>query len=327
MRFRSHPVLLPILLILFISIMPIPAQEPKNPMGPPEPPPPPLPSKSDLAGDDSDGKEEEGTLVPEEDRIPTSAEPWGLDDELLGTLALSATRYQAHTRRFTCIETARTADYKNGESAGEKVRRYSFLLTADEAGTNFRESRRRYNDKGTLRKGETEDAEPFPPAYAWVFLFSEFNQGYFAYRDLGDHFDGFDWVREIQFKGALPFTDGKDIRQWEGVVLVDAVSHTPLEIRAQPSGQQERIEAVYRRWASAFNLIGIRLAPRPFGYRCRVEFHFRKGQLTFPTRLRYDTFRATGIDRTTPWKTSSRSYSEYKFFRVGTSQTLGDSRE
>ena len=62
-------------------------------------------------------------------------------------------------------------------------------------------------------KGEAIDEEPFPPAYAWVFLFSRFHEPYFVFRLLDTKFDGFDYVHEIQFKGSLSFTDGKDIRQ------------------------------------------------------------------------------------------------------------------
>ena len=54
---------------------------------------------------------------------------------------------------------------------------------------------------------------------------------------LGDGFEGFDWVRRIQFRGALPFTDGRDIRQWEGTVLVDAFTHS-----AEYDEEEGRIE-------------------------------------------------------------------------------------
>ena len=64
---------------------------------------------------------------------------------------------------------------------------------------------------------------------------------------MGDRFDGFDWVREIQFRGTLGFTDGDDIRQWEGIVTVDAATFTPIQIQAQPRAQDERIKEMYDR--------------------------------------------------------------------------------
>ena len=58
---------------------------------------------------------------------------------------------------------------------------------------------------------EVNDAEAFPPAYAWVFLFSQANQPFFAYRERGDRFEGYDWVRIFEFKGAVPYTDGSRV--------------------------------------------------------------------------------------------------------------------
>src|SRR5262249_51851573 len=151
---------------------------------------------------------------------------------------------------------------------------------------------------------EVEEESKFPPAYAWVFLFSRFDQPYFMYRSLGERFEGFDWVHEIQFRGALPFTDGKDIRQWEGTVLVDAATYAPVEIRAEPSSQRDRIKAMFEHWNRSFNIVGIKTAPRPFGYRCRVTFGLRQDRLNFPTELRYDTFRAVGAKQFIPWMAS-----------------------
>jgi len=250
--------------------------------------------------------------------------PWGLSDELFERLFEKAAVYREYTRRFTCVETARLADYgSGGEAEKEKIRRYGYLLIKDAVGETVREFRQEIAKDGSFKSSEVKDEEPFPPAYAWVFLFSRFNEPYFAFRSLGDRFDGFDWVYEIQFKGSLPFTDGKDIRQWEGVVLVDAVTFTPLEIRAEPTGQGDRINALYRRWAQAFNLIGMRLAPRPFGYRAHIQFRYRREGLSFPTELRYDKFRAVGGNEVSPVTASTRTYSDYAITRVETQEELG----
>ena len=147
-----------------------------------------------------------------------------------------------------------------------------------------------------------------------MFLFSRSYEPYFSYRFVDDRFDGFDWVLEIQFKGSVPFSDGKDIRQWEGTVLVDAVTYTPLEIHAEPTGQAERIEALYRQHASSFNFMGMRSKPKPLGYRADIQFRYRRDGLTFPTNLRYDTFRAVSPHQVMPTKASTRSYSRYRFY-------------
>lgn len=259
--------------------------------------------------------------------------PWGLPKDMLDALAKQALQYRDYAVRFTCNEDARVAHYdESAEATSEKTRRYAYLLERDENGSNLKEIREILK-KPTKKKDEesapsssgreSDDEERFPPAYAWVFLFSAFNQPYFMYRDLGDRFEGFDWVHEIQFRGALPFTDGKDIREWEGTVLVDAVTLTPIDLHAEPTSQKERIRAQFDRWSKAFNVVGAHLAPRPFGFRCRVSFRTRRDRLTFPTELRYDTFRATGPRQYVPWMASVRLYADYRFFKTGTTETPG----
>jgi len=291
------------------------AQGPMSPTpGIQEPPPPPLkPQKP---------PEQSGNYQA---IVEDSDVPWELPAELLETLHEKADVYSAYTRRFTCTEIARLAEYDaSGKIDGEENRTYGYLLVQSAAEEGPREFRQKMGKDGMPKSGEVNDSEPFPPAYAWVFLFSRFNEPYFSFRSLGDHFEGFDWVYEIEFRGSMPFTDGKDIRQWEGVAYVDAVTLTPIEIHAEPQGQAERIEALYRRWAQSFNFMGLRSAPRPFGYRARVEFRLRREGLTFPTRLRYDTFRAVSIHQVVPAKASTRSYDDYRIFRVQDQQRVGD---
>lgn len=281
--------------------------------------PPPIPGTTPRPEPTEREKEEE--IPPEAPAEPESEEPWGIEDELKDRLGRQAERYREYALRFTCTETVRSAKYDgSGEATNEESRRYAYLLDIASDVTGFREVRQRMKPDGTVRNDEVKDEEPFPPAYGWVFLFSSFNQPYFTYRHLGERFEGFDWVYEIEFRGALPFTDGKDIRQWEGVALVDAVTMSPIEIHAEPSRQKERVKAIYDQWRRAFSLAGIKFAPRPFGYRCRVIFQLRQDRLAFPTELRYDTFRAVSPKRNEPWRASSRSYADYKFFRIASTE-------
>jgi hypothetical protein len=255
--------------------------------------------------------------LPKTASQPAPEEPWVVAEDIKEKLAQQAEVYREYALKFACTEIVRVARYdEGGEANTETTRRYSYLLERSPEGETLIEARQKTKGDGSPKGDDVKDEEPFPPAYGWVFLFSTFHQPYFAYRDRGDRFDGFDWVREIEFRGALPFTDGKDIRQWQGRVLVDAVTHTPIEIVAEPSGQADRIKALFDRWAQAFNLIGIRLAPRPFGYKCLVKFQTRKDSLTFPTQLRYDTFRAVSATKNIPWQASIRDYQSYVFFKT-----------
>ncbi len=277
---------------------PVPSPSPA-PALPPRPPPAP---PSDSAG--------EGPILDDA--------PWGLAPDLVARLQAKAGVYVDYAVRFTSMETVRLASYDGGEAEKEKVRKYSYLLERGATGEDFREIRQRLRADGTPRPEEVADAEPFPPAYAWVFLFGRPFQPYFLYRDRGERFEGFDWVHEVEFRGALPFTDGKDIRQWEGRVLFDAMTLTPLEIQAEPSRQGERIRAAFARWKQSFSIVGMHTAPKPLGYRCRVVFRLRRDALTFPTELRYDTFLATG-QRTSELRSASiRNYDDYRFFKTET---------
>jgi len=295
------------------------SQAPQPPDGPlPQPPArtslgsPPVSPAPDDAGNKTAGE------------APKPETPWNLPADVLSRLARVADLYRVFALRFTCLETVRLAKYDSeAEASDESVRRYAYLLERESDGETLREYRQKVREDGTPRGGEVQDEEPFPPAYAWVQMFNLFNQSHFVYRDLGERFEGFDWVREVEFRGALPFTDGTDIRQWEGTVLVDAVTFTPVEIHAKPSGQDARVRALYSRWSQAFNLIGFHMAPRPLLYSAFVQFGLRRDGLSFPTELRYDTRIAISAKQSAPRRASSRRYDGYQFFKTATTETPG----
>ncbi len=282
-----------------------------NPTPPPAPP-------AEKPEDDDPGVSVYRKVAPESDK------PWGLDAQLLAELSAAAETYYDYAQRFTCDESARLAEYEADGDVKERERQYAYLLVRDDRGRAVREFRQRLDRSGNARAGAVEDEDPFPPAYAWVFLFSEFHRPYFSFRYLDNRFDGFDWVHEIQFKGSYPFTDGQDIRQWEGTVLVDAVTLTPVQVRAEPAGQQDRIEALYRQYVSSFNILGMRTKPKPFGYRGEIQFRYRSNELSFPTTLRYDTFQAISTTQIVPVRATIRDYSDYRFYGVETQQETGD---
>jgi hypothetical protein len=257
--------------------------------------------------------------------LPDDGSPWGLPPELSDRLAVVAERYLDYAVRFTSIETVRKAKFEGDEAKKEVSKKYGYLLERD-PDQAIREYRQKMKSDGTITSNEVNDAEAFPPAYAWVFLFSKTNQPYFAYRERGDRFEGYDWVRVFEFKGAVPYTDGKEIRQWDGVVLIDAATLTPVEIRAEPSHQAERLKMLFDRWAQSFNVIGFRVGPKPFGYSGRVLFQTRKDNLSFPTQLRYTSFRAVSPKRTEPTEASTRDYADYKFFKTTTNEKTGPTK-
>lgn len=301
---RLPSVALSISLVLLPSLrIPLAAQSSESQQSVPDPIPPPPPSRP-VPQD-----------APEYEPVaPESERPWGLPDDLSQALRAKSTLYSDYARRFVCDETARLADYDGqGGVVTEDARRYAYLLVSGPMGERVREYRQRMEKEGRVKLGEVEDSESFPPAYAWVFMFGRFHAPYFSFRKIGTYFDGFDLVHEIEFRGSLPFTDGKDIRQWEGTVLLDAFKLTPLEIQAEPTNQKKRVEEIYRRWAQSFNILGFRTKSPPLGYRARIQFRYEREGLTFPTQLRYDTFRAVSPTQIVPVKASTRTYEKYRF--------------
>jgi len=244
---------------------------------------------------------------------------WTIPQPLLDSLRHTATVYEAYSRRFVCDEEARVADYKDGEVKKESSNRYGYLLTRGSVGEPVREARQNITKDGKY-KGSVDDREPFPPAYAWVFLFSEFYEPYFDFRVVEERFEGFDPVIEIHFRGSLPFTDGKDIRQWEGKVLVDAIYFTPLRLDAEPMGQADRMDVLFRQWAQSFNLLGFKTGKKPLGYTAELTFGLKKGDLRLPTSLRYDTLRVVAPEETEMVRASNRIYTKYRVTTIGTGE-------
>ncbi len=278
----------------------------------PNPIPPPLPKQPPPA----EALNYEGVLGD-------SDTPWGLDAELLVDLSSKVALYEQYSRKFTCDETARLADYNaSGEIDDEKTRRYGYLLQRDRRQGVFRELRQTIGKSGELKKGEVVDGEPFPPAYAWIFMFGKFHEPHFSFRRLDTDFDGFDLVHTIEFRGSKPFSDGRDIREWEGRVTVDAFTLTPLEIRAEPANQKAKIEELYRQWNQSFSILGFKTKKPPLIYRAHVQFRHKRDGLTFPTELRYDTKKAVSPQQVIAVKASTRTYRNYLFTGVETQEKV-----
>jgi hypothetical protein len=306
-----------ILAIALAGLIPPPVPPDSGLATPPERPSP-EPAPSDKEKDTSAGPDPAYMTL-----LPDDGSAWGLSPELAARLAAVGEKYLKYAVKFTCTETVRKARFDDGEAKKETYRTYGYLLERGD-GQSIREFRQKMKSNGTVTTTEVDDAEAFPPAYAWVFLFSQANQPFFAYRERGDRFEGYDWVRIFEFKGAIPYTDGRDIRQWDGVVLVDATTLTPVEIRAEPSHQQERLKLLFERWSQSFNVVGFRTGPKAIGFSGRVMFQTRRDQMTFPTQLRYSSFRAITAKSTQPTEASTREYSAYQFFETGTNERVLD---
>jgi hypothetical protein len=237
--------------------------------------------------------------------------------ERLAELARVADRYDRDARRFTCTETVRWAGYRGYHRPfRETLRSYDYLLIRDRDGRGLREHR---------RSGRPKSGGKLPPVYAWTLLFSDFNQPYFSYRDHGEEGHGFDRVHRIGFRGSIPFSDGSDIRQWEGFALVDTRTLMPVEVVAEPLNQPDRLVRRYLDYKKSlritlafygFRLASLRLGKRPFGRRVRVRFRPERNGLHMPWLMELEKFRMVGRSESVPWAGSWREYSDYRFFET-----------
>ena len=83
-------------------------------------------------------------------------------------------------------------------------------------------------------------------------------------------------ARRISFRGSVPFTDGKDVREWEGYVYLDPITLAPLEIIAVPLNQHEKmtvqLEKYRMSWKIAILVVGFRTRKKPKGQIYRLSF-------------------------------------------------------
>jgi hypothetical protein len=158
--------------------------------------PPPVPPDSGLSSPPErppagptpgDKDKDEGPDPAYMTLLPDDGSPWGVAPEVATRLAGVAAKYLDYAVKFTCTETVRKAQFDDREAKRETSRNYGYLLERGD-GQTIREFRQKMKSDGTVTTSEVNDAEAFPPAYAWVFLFSKASQPYFAYRERGDRF-------------------------------------------------------------------------------------------------------------------------------------------
>jgi len=254
----------------------------------------------------------------------TSEPPWGLPQSMLDGLAREAEAYVTRSYRFSCVETERSVRYRPERSVF-KERKFEYAPGGFYRGSAIPEFRLQIRSDGRVGKPVRARTRPFPTADDWTQLFSAVNRPLIIFRDWGIRLDGFDLVREIEFRGWLPFKDGRDVREWEGVALVEAVGLRLVAIRAHPRNQEARLPALYDRWARSWKIsLGIfagplflpiktfRTARRPLAFHCWVRFDHRLAEIRLPTLLRYETHRAVSRTRTEPRVVSTWLYGNYR---------------
>jgi hypothetical protein len=164
-----------------------------------------------------------------------------------------------------------------------------------------------------------------PLDYEWTMLFSPENQPFFLYYEIADTTDGLGGSLEVGFRGAIPFKNGRDIREWEGVVTINRYTERVEQVTARPANQGARISALRRRYKRQLKLslayfggpqiLRMRLGPPIELRQLTLTFVPTKAVLDFPGQSRFEVSRVseTGLRRV---KTLHTLYTEYRFFET-----------
>jgi len=264
-----------------------------------------------------------GAALPAPAQIEIAERPWGLPRGLLAALAAGSAAHQERALGLSCVESVRHVRFRKTGTL-DSERRYGYLPGGTYRGDVLPEIRFEVRSEGPVRGRVPRKVARFPSPGDWQRLFSPENHLWFMYRDFGTRAEGFDLVHVIQFRGWFPFRDGRDIREWEGIALVESLGHQLIEIRARPRNQDARLARLYDKWSQSLKItVGIfagpwffpfktfRLRPPPSGYRALVRFDYRLEDLRLPSIVEYETRRAVSRDGTRPWSVSLRQYSDY----------------
>jgi hypothetical protein len=248
------------------------------------------------------------------EQLRALTDPWELPDDLLAGLTRRAEEYERAALTFECRETMRRVKFPRPGKVDERAaNEVTYLLTLEDG--SLVPVRRRGRSLRGPRKMKA------PPAHAWTQLFAAHIQPYMAYRDVGEIPHAFGPARKIQFRGAVPYTDGKDIREWEGVVLVDAFSLLPLEIDARPLNFWPRLRHQHAAYLQSFRFVFFgtvfHFKKKPLGDRVHVRFDKQSNGLTLPVEARVEKVEMVSPDQVITRKRTHVDYDSYRFLDTG----------
>ncbi len=246
-------------------------------------------------------------------------------ESLMADLIEKSKAYEEYALRFFCTEMLREASYDStsGEADKEKRSTYEYLLEANPDQGSMTAYRQKVIRTGTqIEKREVKLEYNFPEPYSWIYIFSGNFRNVMKYGYEGKEIYAYKLAHIISFRGFQPFTDGKDIRQWEGRVWVEQGTYNILRVEAEPIHQDDVLEMKRQEYNQAFSFIGIRFKKRPFGHRVAVLFDFEHDGLAFPTETRNETFELVAKNTTMPSSALIFNYADYHFFRTETKEEI-----
>lgn len=238
---------------------------------------------------------------------------------LLDKLSKKSQEYENYALKFICTEISRRATYdqSSGEYGIEKLENLDYLLEANPYEGRFSAYRQKIKktSSGTYRR-PIHFKMNFPEAYSWVFIFSKNFRNVMKYGYHGKEIYGYKLAHVISFRGFQPFSDGKDIREWEGQLWIEEGTWNILKVEATPIHQEDILEIKRLEYNRAFSIMGIKLKKKPLGYSCTVYFDFEQEGLSFPTEARNEIFEPIGKKKIRPHSAIILNYVDYHFFKT-----------
>ncbi len=242
-----------------------------------------------------------------------------LPEGLLEKLSEKSEEYKSYALKFVCTEVFREAFYSASEEeySKEKFEHRDYLLEINPERGHFSAYRQKLMATAQGQGRTVIDFEiNFPEAYSWVFIFSKNFRNTMKYGYLGMEVYFYKLAHVISFRGFQPFSDGRDIRQWEGKIWVEERTWNILRVEAKPIHQDDILELKRLEYNRAFSFMGIKLKKKPIGYSCLVYFDFEHEGLSFPTEAQNEMFEPVSEKETVPHSKIILSYADYHFFRT-----------
>ena len=252
-----------------------------------------------------------------------------VSDAMMDRLIRKAEEYERYALKFICMEMARnvTYDLSLGEATKEKLETCEYLLESNPDREKLSPYRQKMTGAGSQgERSEVKLEYSFPEAYSWIFIFSKNFRNVMKYGYFGKEICSYKLAHVISFRGFQPFSDGKDIREWEGRIWVEEGTSNILKVEAEPIHQSDVLEMKRQEYNQAFSFIGIKLKKKPLGYSSIVYFDFEHDGLTFPTESRNATFQLVARNKKAPVSAMILNYADYHFFKTDTREKMESPR-
>jgi len=241
---------------------------------------------------------------------------------LLDRAAERALAYADASLEWTCDESVRLAKYDaNGDASRETERTFRLLLGRDHSGQANVELR------AEVSRARASTERPswmhgFPPFTSWMRLFHPEIGGFMHFEDRGEDDSSVPPRHAVAFHGDLPYSDGEDLREWEGTAWLDPITGDLLAVEAVPRSQTGRLARLVERrngrslGVTLFEVFHFRIGPVAHGRRVEISLGLHDDGFWLPHVARLETFDAVTATTTRPLRVVVNSLDLCRRFEV-----------